>query len=62
MIISYFNRFVLAAGLALSTLGAAAQDNIMTVDAGKKGIPVPGTMYGLFFEDINFAADGRPVR
>lgn len=58
MFSSLFNRFVLAAGLALSTLGAAAQDNIMTVDAGKKGIPVPGTMYGLFFEDINFAADG----
>lgn len=58
MFSSLFNRFVLAAGLALSTFGAAAQDNIMTVDAGKKGIPVPGTMYGLFFEDINFAADG----
>ena len=58
MFSSLFNRFVLAAGLALSALGAAAQDNIMTVDAGKKGIPVPGTMYGLFFEDINFAADG----
>ena len=58
MFSSLFNRFVLAAGLTLSTLGAAAQDNIMTVDAGKKGIPVQGTMYGLFFEDINFAADG----
>jgi alpha-L-arabinofuranosidase len=37
---------------------AQSQSNIMTVDAGKKGIPVQNTMYGLFFEDINFAADG----
>lgn len=37
---------------------AQSQSNIMTVDTGKKGIPVQNTMYGLFFEDINFAADG----
>lgn len=37
---------------------AQSQSNIMTVDTGIKGIPVQNTMYGLFFEDINFAADG----
>ena len=28
------------------------------LDAGKTGAPVQPTMYGLFFEDINFGADG----
>lgn len=55
--ITHFSRILLVAGLFLSIFGAAAQDNIMIVDAGKKGIPVQETMYGLFFEDINFAAD-----
>jgi len=30
----------------------------MVVDVTAEGIPVQNTMYGLFFEDINFAADG----
>lgn len=29
-----------------------------TLDAKKIGAPIQSTMYGLFFEDINFAADG----
>ena len=54
-------KFIIAAGAAAFALTAAAQprpQNVMTVDAGNKGIPVQETMYGLFFEDINFAADG----
>ena len=35
-----------------------AQTHEMTVQAGKLGAPIQSTMYGLFFEDINFAADG----
>ena len=58
MINSHFNRFILTVSLSFTAFGAAAQDNIMIVDAGKKGIPVQTTMYGLFFEDINYAADG----
>ena len=54
-------KFILAAGAAALAISASAQSqphNLMTIDAGEKGIPVPETMYGLFFEDINFAADG----
>jgi len=30
----------------------------VTIDAGKPGPTIAPTMYGIFFEDINFAADG----
>ncbi len=33
-------------------------DNILTVQTNKPGAEVQPTMYGIFFEDINFAADG----
>ena len=42
--------------LQLSTL--TAQDNVITVNAKKPGAPIQPTMYGIFFEDINYAADG----
>lgn len=49
----------LAAALLLAaTVAAQPPRNVMTIDAGAKGIAVQPTMYGLFFEDINFAADG----
>ncbi|WP_303310843.1 alpha-L-arabinofuranosidase C-terminal domain-containing protein [Hymenobacter sp. BT730] len=32
--------------------------NTLTVQVNKPGAPIAKTMYGLFFEDINFAADG----
>ena len=35
-----------------------AQTYEMIVQAGKLGAPIQPTMYGLFFEDINFGADG----
>ncbi|MGY3089540.1 alpha-N-arabinofuranosidase [Hymenobacter sp. UYAg731] len=40
--------------------GALAQPApaAITVQVGRPGAPVPKNMYGLFFEDINFAADG----
>lgn len=53
-----------AAGLALLglLLGPAAQAQTapatLTVQVNKPGAAVPKNMYGLFFEDINFAADG----
>lgn len=34
------------------------QTYTMDIDLGKAGAPVPATLYGIFFEDINFAADG----
>ncbi|MGY2132883.1 alpha-L-arabinofuranosidase C-terminal domain-containing protein [Hymenobacter sp. HD11105] len=36
----------------------AASANTITVQVNKPGAPIAKTMYGLFFEDINFAADG----
>jgi alpha-N-arabinofuranosidase len=56
----------LVTGLAfLGTLGlgsafaqAPSAANTITVQVNKPGAPIQKTMYGLFFEDINFAADG----
>lgn len=45
----------LSAGLALN-----AATNELVVQTNKIGAPVQPTMYGLFFEDINYAADGGP--
>lgn len=47
--------------LAATLSGASsvmAQDYTLKVKATKPGAPVQSTMYGIFFEDINFAADG----
>ncbi len=35
-----------------------AQTHTFDVNTSKVGDPIPGTMYGIFFEDINYAADG----
>ena len=50
----------LLAGLALSAsvCAAHAQDNTVTVQTKKIGAEIQPTMYGIFFEDINFGADG----
>ena len=41
------------------TIGmTAAQENVITVQTARKGAPISATMYGIFYEDINFAADG----
>lgn len=34
------------------------QEKVFTVDVGNVGSPIQSTMYGVFFEDINFGADG----
>ena len=48
--------------LTLSLMAGAAMtmsaQHVMNVDTRAMGAPVQPTMYGLFFEDINFAADG----
>ena len=48
---------VLALALA-ATLSASGQEHVLDVRTNKAGAEVAQTMYGLFFEDINFAADG----
>lgn len=47
--------FTLAATFATSL---AQTDNSFEINLKKVGAPIQSTMYGIFFEDINFAADG----
>ena len=46
---------LLAAGISLA---ATAQTHNMTVDVANPTAAIQPTMYGVFFEDINFGADG----
>lgn len=50
-------RTLLAAAFAIAALGAQAQVAV-TVDAGNAVKTVSPDLYGIFFEDINHAADG----
>ncbi|SCY76864.1 alpha-N-arabinofuranosidase [Flavobacterium anhuiense] len=45
-------------GLLFSTIYGNAQKAVLEVDASKTITKIQPTMFGLFFEDINFAADG----
>lgn len=52
-------RKILLSSLSLlAGLSATAATNELVVKANKPGAPVQPTMYGIFFEDINFGADG----
>ena len=51
-------RAIATVAAMLIWISMAAQANILTIDAGDTGIPIQNTMFGLFYEDINFAADG----
>ena len=42
----------------LSGLNAFSQEHVISVNFSKPVAPVQSTMWGIFFEDINFAADG----
>ena len=49
----------LGCALALtSCLTTYGQNHVMNIQTSKIGAPIQKTMYGLFFEDINYAADG----
>ena len=39
-------------------LSTASAGNVITVNAKKLGAPIQSTQWGIFFEDINYAADG----
>lgn len=53
------NKRFLVGCMALMMTGASvATENVMTVHANKITSDISPTMYGLFFEDINFGADG----
>jgi alpha-L-arabinofuranosidase len=50
---------LLAVGLLLAgVLQLADAQTTITVDTRKPGAPIQPTMYGIFFEDINYGADG----
>lgn len=49
--------FLLASAMAFPTGGTAAEHSF-NVNVTKTGAAIQPTMYGLFFEDINYAADG----
>lgn len=52
-------RILLCSFAALmSTCIVSAQSHRFEIDMKKPGAPVQETMYGIFFEDINYAADG----
>lgn len=43
--------------LAISST-LCAQTNVFEINTSRIGTPIPKTLFGVFFEDINFAADG----
>ncbi|MDE5998215.1 MAG: hypothetical protein K2G77_08415, partial [Muribaculaceae bacterium] len=53
------NRKYLLSTLALmASLTSSAAVNDFVIKTNKPGAPIQPTMYGIFFEDINFGADG----
>ena len=53
------NKKLLICAFALTTaFPSFSQTSTMEVSTKKSGAPIQPTMYGIFFEDINFAADG----
>ncbi len=51
-------RFSASMMAFVSALTMSAQTHVMELNTKKVGAPVQPTMYGIFFEDINYAADG----
>ena len=51
-------RFLTSAVALTAALTVSAQTYVMDVNTKKLGAPIQPTMYGIFFEDINYAADG----
>ncbi len=52
------NLKLISCAFAFAGVLSAQAQHVMEVKTAKLGAPVSSTMYGLFFEDINFAADG----
>jgi alpha-N-arabinofuranosidase len=53
-------RLLVALAVAIFSIGAVAQESpaIIRVDAAHPGAAISPQMFGIFFEDINFGADG----
>src|SRR5262245_5320038 len=50
--------FASVLGSGRPALQSAADSNTIRVEVDKPGAEIPATLFGLFFEDINFGADG----
>ena len=53
-----FSTLLAGALLSLAQTAMAQGEHKILVQANKPGATVQPTMYGIFFEDINFGADG----
>ena len=51
-------KFVIALTLLFAALGAFAQSHQLDINLKKPGAAIQPTQWGIFFEDINYAADG----
>nr|MCR4570083.1 alpha-L-arabinofuranosidase [Bacteroidales bacterium] len=51
-------KFILSLAILGISLLSFAQTRQLDIDLKKTGAPIQNTMYGIFFEDINYAADG----
>ena len=51
-------RKILFCAALAGVMSLNAQDNVVTVETAKVGSVIQPTMYGIFFEDINYGADG----
>src|SRR6266550_3922345 len=49
---------ICALSLTIAAQLAIAQTSTITVQVNRPGAPIPSTLFGVFFEDINFRADG----
>jgi len=54
----YFVYLFFLFGVFAFQMRVAAQSYEFELDLRKNGAPIQSSMYGLFFEDINFGADG----
>ena len=53
-----FKKLISAAAAVCAAASLSGQTAQLDIDLKKVGAPIQETMYGIFFEDINFAADG----
>lgn len=54
----FFKKLIPSVAITLLATVSYAQDRSVTLNLWSTGKTVSSTMYGIFFEDINFAADG----
>ena len=51
-------KILLSLAATLLSLAGLAQTHQLDINLKKAGAPIPSTLYGIFFEDISYAADG----